>query len=218
MWLCLSTDRGENTSDSRHGWQDVSLWERFWVSRSGFPWTAQNLPVPCCVCSIRQHWSHHGVPGKTSGRLDADQPVPPWNHTSSCQVQTDCWFPPYCNVLRFWRVSGHISSKYSNLISISTQNCLQSTSTHRENRRFFLFFQTGQTTGGKECAGTVCVSTWRSPLLQFSCWTLLFTLQGKRNLMSLVSDSRWRFTWDFVCLKEAWATLNQVANTLTQHF
>lgn len=157
MWLCLSTDRGENTSDSRHGWQDVSLWERFWVSRSGFPWTAQNLPVPCCVCSIRQHWSHHGVPGKTSGRLDADQPVPPWNHTSSCQVQTDCWFPPYCNVLRFWRVSGHISSKYSNLISISTQrtvcNLLRLTEKTEGFFVFFCFFKLDKQQGERNVQG-----------------------------------------------------------------
>lgn len=64
-------DRRENTSDPRYGRQDVSFREGFWVSRSGVSRTAQGLPVPSRLCSLRQHWSHHGVPGETPGWLEA---------------------------------------------------------------------------------------------------------------------------------------------------
>lgn len=69
--LSPPADRRENTSDPRHGRQDAGFREGFRVPRRGVPRTAQGLPVPRRLRSLRQHRSHHGVPGETPGWLEA---------------------------------------------------------------------------------------------------------------------------------------------------
>lgn len=161
------TDRGENTSDSGHGRQDVSLREGFRVSRSSVSRTAQGLPLPCCLRSLRQHWSHHGVPGETSGWLKivvarastkSNRPLA----SVGLSLPTNWW--PFQKVSRWLKVTtaqGSHAQRLALLPRLTTRSNYRTVHKHNNVDIF--------------------------PLLQLSCWTLLFMRPG----MLFNSDSGW---------------------------